>query len=251
MTTITTITSTVTASFLGSFVEAVEAFTIVLAVGVSQNWRSALQGAGLALAVLAALIVGLGPLLGLIPITILQYAVGTLLALFGIRWLRKAILRAAGYIPLHDEAKSFAKETDLLKRQAGDRRADFLAALASFKAVLLEGLEVVFIVIAVGAGHGMLPYAGIGAAAACLVVLAIGLAVHRPLAQVPENSLKFAVGVLLTSFGIFWIGEGLGTPWPGGDLAIPAIMAFLLLLSLVAVRVLRGTRATAYEVDAP
>ncbi len=251
MTSITAITSTVTAAFLGSFVEAVEAFTIVLAVGLSRSWRPALQGAGLALAALAALIVGLGPLLGLIPIHLLQYGIGVLLTLFGIRWLRKAILRAGGHIPLHDELKSFAKETDLLKRQASDRRADFLAGLAAFKAVLLEGIEVVFIVIAVGAGNGMLPYAGMGATAACVAVLAIGLAVHRPLAQVPENTLKFVVGVLLTSFGIFWTGEGLGTPWPGADLAIPAIMVILLAASLLSVRILRGARATAFEGDLP
>src|ERR1700758_1648399 len=120
------------------------------------------------------------------------------------RWLRKAILRASGFIAIHDEAKIFAEETDQLRRQAADRRADFLAAAAAFKAVLLEGVEVVFIVIAVGAGRGLLAYAGLGAAAACVLVLAIGVAVHRPLSQVPENTLKFVVGLMLTSFGVFW-----------------------------------------------
>ncbi|HVM83604.1 MAG TPA: hypothetical protein VMW18_06925, partial [Candidatus Binatia bacterium] len=186
MTSLTTITSTVTAAFLGSFVEVVEAFTIVLAVGLSRSWRPAFTGTGIALLVLAALVALFGPLLTLIPLHALQFAVGVLLMLFGLRWLRKAILRAAGFIALHDEAKAFDKETELLRQQAADRHADYLAGLAAFKAVLLEGVEVVFIVIAVGAGHGMTLYASFGALAALIAVLAIGLAVHRPLAQVPE-----------------------------------------------------------------
>jgi len=243
MNSIATITSTVTASFLASFVEVVEAFTIILAVGLSRGWRPALTGAGLALLLLGALILILGPLLGLIPLHLLQFAIGVLLILFGMRWLRKAILRAAGFIGLHDEATAFARETDLLARQAADRRADFLAGSAAFKAVLLEGVEVVFIVIAVGAGRGLLGYASLGAAAACLLVLAIGFLVHRPLSRVPENTLKFVVGVMLSSFGIFWTGEGLGTPWPGEDAALIAIAALMLAVSLLAVRLLRGSGA--------
>jgi uncharacterized membrane protein len=230
-----------TASFLGSFVEVVEAFTIILAVGVTQSWRPAFIGTGLALAVLAVLVLIFGPLLGMIPIGIMQYVIGTLLILFGMRWLRKAILRASGYIALHDEEKAFAEETDSLRRQANDRRADFLAGIAAFKAVLLEGIEVVFIVIATGAAHeGMLGYASLGALAACLLVIVIGLFLHKPLTAVPENTLKFVVGLMLTSFGIFWVGEGIGTDWPGADLILLPIFALLAVFSVVAVKMLRN-----------
>jgi uncharacterized membrane protein len=239
----TGIASTVTASFLGSFVEVVEAFTIILAVGVTRSWRPAFVGAGLALALLAALVALFGPLLRLVPIELLQYLIGTLLILFGMRWLRKAILRAAGFIALHDEERAFAAEADALRRQAADRRADLLAGTAAFKATLLEGIEVVFIVIAVGARPGMLPYAALGALAACVLVLVIGLFVHRPLATVPENTLKLVVGLMLSAFGVFWVGEGLGTEWPGGDLSLVLIFALLALFSLAAVRLLRQRRA--------
>jgi uncharacterized membrane protein len=239
MTTITSIGSTITAAFLGSFVEVVEAFTIILAVGVTQSWRPAFIGTGLALAVLAILVLVLGPLLGLIPIDVMQFVIGTLLILFGLRWLRKAILRASGFIALHDEQKAFAAETDSLRRQAMEKRANFLAGLAAFKAVLLEGVEVVFIVIATGAGQGMIGYASIGAAAACVLVLIIGLFVHKPLSTVPENSLKFVVGLLLSAFGIFWVGEGIGTEWPGADLSLLPIFGVLAIFSFVAVKMLR------------
>lgn len=240
---ITTIGSTVTASFLASFVEVVEAFTIILAVGIARSWRPAITGTVLALLVLTALVVVLGPLLTLVPITLLQFAIGVLLVLFGMRWLRKAILRASGFIALHDEEKAFAEETGALERQAADRRADFLAGLAAFKAVLLEGLEVVFIVIAVGAGRGMLGYASLGAAAACALVLVIGVVVHRPLSQVPENTLKFVVGVMLSAFGVFWTGEGLGVAWPGSDAALLALVLVFALVAVAAVRLLRGMRS--------
>src|SRR5262249_44894387 len=161
-----------------------------------------------------ALVAVFGPLLTLVPLHLLQFVVGVLLILFGLRWLRKAILRAAGFIALHDEEKAFSKETEQLRQRAADRRAHHLARLTAFKAVLLEGVEVVFIVIAVGAGRGLTLYATFGALAALIVVMGIGLAVHKPLAQVPENTLKFAVGLMLTSFGVFWIGEGLGAEWP-------------------------------------
>lgn len=239
MTTITSIGSTITAAFLGSFVEVVEAFTIILAVGVTQSWRPAFIGTGLALAVLAILVLVLGPLLGLIPIDVMQFVIGTLLILFGLRWLRKAILRASGFIALHDEEKAFAAETDSLRRQAMEKRANFLAGLAAFKAVLLEGVEVVFIVIATGAGQGMVGYASIGAAAACVLVLIIGLFVHKPLSTVPENSLKFVVGLLLSAFGIFWVGEGIGTEWPGADLSLLPIFGVLAIFSFVVVKMLR------------
>jgi uncharacterized membrane protein len=242
MTGITAIVSTVTAAFLGSFVEVVEAFTIILAVGLSRGWRPAFVGTALALIVLAALILVLGPLLQLVPIELLQFVIGTLLVLFGLRWLRKAILRASGFIALRDEERAFAAEADLLKRRSAERRADVLAGAAAFKAVLLEGVEVVFIVIAVGAGRGMTGYASLGAAAACLLVLAIGLIVHKPLSRVPENTLKFAVGLLLTSFGIFWTGEGLGAGWPGADLSLLGIFAVVAIASLTATRLLRSVR---------
>ncbi|QJP12504.1 COG4280 domain-containing protein [Starkeya sp. ORNL1] len=240
MSSLTPILSTITAAFLGSFVEVVEAFTIVLAVGVTRSWRPALIGAALALAVLAAIVAVFGPLLALVPIEALQFVVGVLLILFGMRWLRKAILRSAGVIALHDEEAAFSKETELLQRQVGDRRADYLAGVASFKAVLLEGIEVVFIVIAVGAAHGQTFYASLGALAAFLLVMIIGLVVHRPLARVPENALKFTVGLMLTSFGIFWTGEGLGADWPGADLALLAIFVVVTAVSLALARWLRN-----------
>jgi uncharacterized membrane protein len=247
MTSLTTIASTLTASFLGSFVEMVEAFTIVLAVGLSRSWRPAFTGTGIALLVLAALVLVFGPLLSLVPLHLLQFCVGVLLILFGLRWLRKAILRAAGLLALHDEAKAFDEETAQLRRQAAERRADYLAGVTAFKAVLVEGVEVVFIVIAVGTAHGLTLYAGFGALAAFIVVLGIGLAVHRPLARVPENALKFVVGLMLSSFGVFWIGEGLGAAWPGADLSLLLIFAVIAASAFTLVRWLRGSMASAAE----
>lgn len=244
---LTPVLSTVSASFLASFVEVVEAFTIVLAVGVTRGWRPALTGAASALALLAALVLAFGPLLALVPITLLQFAVGVLLVLFGMRWLRKAILRSAGVIALRDEEAAFSRETDALSHQADDRRADYLAGVAAFKAVLLEGVEVVFIVIAVGSAHGRTLQAGLGALAAFMLVMLIGLAVHRPLARVPENALKFVVGLMLTSFGVFWTGEGLGAEWPGEDLALLAIFAAIAAASFAMVRRLRGSHAARAE----
>ena len=202
--------------------EVVEAFTIVLAVGTFQGWRPALMGTFAGLAVLTALVALLGPLLGLIPIHALQFVVGVLLLLFGLRWLRKAILRAAGVIPLHDEVAAFAAETAHLQDAAQRQKTklDWIAGLTAFKAVVLEGIEVVFVVIAVGAAHDMIWPASLGALAACAIVLLIGALVHKPLSQVPENSLKFGVGVMLAAFGVFWTGEGLGISWPGADFAI-------------------------------
>ncbi len=238
---LTPVLSTFTAAFLASLVEVVEAFTIVLAVGVTRSWPPALAGAALALAILAGLVLAFGPLLALVPIAVLQFVVGVLLILFGMRWLRKAILRAVGVIALHDEEAVFSKETTELQRQAGDRRADYLAGLASFKAVLLEGVEVVFIVIAVGTAHGRTFYAGLGALTAFILIALVGAVVHRPLAQVPENALKFVVGLMLTSFGIFWTGAGIGADWPGADLALLAIFAVVAASSLATIRWLRGT----------
>jgi Ca2+/H+ antiporter, TMEM165/GDT1 family len=236
-----------TAAFLASLVEAVEALTIVLAVASVRGWRPAGLGALTGLAVLALTVVALGPLLNHVPLHVLQLVIGVLLLLFGMRWLRKAILRAAGVIPLHDEATAFAKETAELRAQArrNEARLNWIAAFTTFKAVLLEGLEVVFIVIALGAGRGMLVPASVGAAAACLAVAGIGLVVHRPLARVPENALKFAVGVMLSAFGVFWTGEGLGVPWPGGDFAIVGFAAMFLAVSSAAVVLARRPKPRA------
>jgi Ca2+/H+ antiporter, TMEM165/GDT1 family len=246
MPSLTTIISVVGASFAASFVEAVEALTIVLAVGLARGWRPALTGAAAALAALALIVVALGPLLGAVPLHALQFVVGVLLLLFGLRWLRKAILRAIGVIALHDEDAAFARETRELA--GAERRAsefDWVAGAAAFKAVLLEGIEVVFIVIAVGGARGLLGLASAGAIAACVAVAAIGAAIHRPLARVPENGLKFIVGVMLSAFGLFWTGESLGVRWPGGDAAILAFIALFLAVALALVGLLKP-RAAAF-----
>jgi Ca2+/H+ antiporter, TMEM165/GDT1 family len=246
MPSLTTIISVVGASFAASFVEAVEALTIVLAVGLARGWRPALTGAAAALAALALVVAALGPLLGAVPLHALQFVVGVLLLLFGLRWLRKAILRSIGVIALHDEDAAFARETrELNEAQRRASEFDWVAGAAAFKAVLLEGIEVVFIVIAVGAARGLLGFASAGAVAACVAVAAIGAAIHRPLARVPENGLKFAVGVMLSAFGLFWTGESLGIPWPGGDAAILAFIALFLGVALGLVGLLKP-RATAF-----
>jgi len=233
------------AAFLASLVEFVEALTVVLAVGTVRGWRPALAGAGLGLATLGILVVALGPALARIPLATVQLVVGTLLLLFGLRWLRKAILRAAGIIPLHDETVAYAAETDLLSHSPRRLLAgwDTVAVGASFKIVMLEGIEVVFIVIAVGAGRGLMVPAGLGALGACIVVLLIGAAVHKPLSQVPENTLKFVVGVMLSSFGVFWTGEGLGVPWPGEDFALFGIGALFLTTGLLSAAAARRVAA--------
>ncbi len=227
----------VLAAFLSSLVEAVEALTIVLSVATVRGWKPAGLGALAGVATLALIVLVLGPFLDRVPLHALQLVIGVLLLLFGMRWLRKAILRAAGVIPSRDEAAIFAAKTAALR--AHTLRLDWVAGLASYKAMLLEGLEVVFVVIAVGAGRGLLVPASIGALAACALVAAVGVAVRRPLARVPENTLKFAVGVMLSAFGIFWTGEGLGVGWPGADLTILGFVALLLFVSLLAVPALK------------
>jgi uncharacterized membrane protein len=248
--------TTLIAAFLASLVECVEALTVVLAVGSVRGWRSALVGCAAALAVLAAIVALLGPALTRIPLHLIQLIVGALILLFGLRWLRKAILRSAGLIPLHDETAAFAKNaaamrspqpTTLGRPQAFDR----LAFATAFNITMLEGTEVVFIVIALGAGGaGLLLPASLGAAAALLVVIALGLALHRPLARVPENTLKFIVGVLLSAFGTFWVAEGSGLLWPGlnltnSDLAIPCLMAAYLVIALCLVPLCRASSGLA------
>ena len=231
------------ASFLGSSVECVEALTIVLAVGAVRGWRPALIGTALAAGLLVILVAIFGAGLSLIPLASLQTAIGILLLLFGMRWLRKAVLRAGGIIALRDEAANYASETQALRSEPGERRGwDPIGIATSFKAVTLEGIEVVFIVIAVGAVGGLLVPATIGALAAAAMVAGIGLLLHRPLARVPENALKFAVGIMLSSFGTFWIGEGYGVEWPGGDLSVPGLIAGFLTASLISVGIIRRIR---------
>lgn len=226
----------VLAAFLASLVEFVEALTVILAVGTVRGWRGALSGAAAALALLIVIIAVLGTALTRIPLAVIQLGVGTLLLLFGLRWLRKAVLRSAGVLPLHDEAAAFAKETDAMRRLGGGGGWDRIAFGASFQITMLEGTEVVFIVIAIGAGgSGLLMPASLGALAALLVVILLGLAAHKPLASVPENSLKFVVGVLLSAFGTFWVGEGIGLDWPGADGSVLGLIACFLVVAWFAV----------------
>jgi uncharacterized membrane protein len=241
------------ATFLASAVEAVEALTIVLAVGVVRGWRSTMVGVGAATLVLAAIIAALGPALQHIPIGTLRFVVGALLLAFGLQWLRKAILRAGGYKPLHDEAEAFSRgrqEAAGAATAAGHGKMDWYSFTVAFKGVLLEGLEVAFIVVSFGATQGRLGLAAGAAAAAVVVVVAAGVVVRGPLARVPENTLKFVVGILLTSFGIFWGGEGAGVDWPGGDLAILAVIVYVGLVSYALMRGLRRRRLALQPAEA-
>jgi len=232
--------------FVACAVEAVEALTIVLAAGLTREWRSTFQGMAAALGVLAVTVAVLGPALTLVPLTGLRLAVGALLAVFGLQWLRKAILRASGYKDLHDEGAIYARQVAAARAAAsGGRRGvrDWYAFTLSFKGVLLEGLEVVFIAITFGANQENVGLAAAGAAAAVLVVAAVGIAVRAPLSRVPENTMKFAVGVMLTSFGVFWGAEGAGASWPGNDAALLAIVPATALVGLGYTALLRRARA--------
>lgn len=237
----------IVASFLASLVEFVEALTIVLAVGTVRGWRPAIAGAIGGAAFLTVVVALFGPAVGRVPLHYLQMVIGTLLLFFGLRWLRKAVLRTAGVLTMHDEEAIYRRETAALRSggTAEHAKTDWVAVAATFKAVLLEGLEVVFIVLATGAvGHMLVP-ASLGAAAAGVVVIGCGIAVHRPLARVPENALKWAVGLLLSAFGAFWLGEGLGYRWPGEDLAVPGLVAMLLAASWVGVALASQARGAA------
>jgi uncharacterized membrane protein len=226
--------------FLACTVEAVEALTIVLAVGVTRGWRSAFTGVGAALVALAVLTAALGPAVTALPINALRVVVGGLLLVFGLQWLRKAILRASGLKSLHDEAAIY-KRQESAAREAGAvaQGLDGYAFTVAFKGTFLEGLEVVFIVLTFGANQHDIGLAAAAAAVAVLAVVAAGVAVHAPLARVPENTMKFVVGVMLTSFGTFWGTEGAGGHWPGGDLALLAIIPATLGLALLLVAMLR------------
>ena len=231
----------VLSAFLASAVETVEALTIVLAMGLTRGWRSTLVGAGAATLALAAIIAVLGPALTVIPIGVLRLVVGGLLLVFGLQWLRKAILRASGWRAIRDEDAVFARERAEAANAPHVERAglDWYAFTISFKGVLLEGLEVAFIVLTFGSTQGSIPLAALGAGAAVVLVVLAGIVVREPLGRVPENTLAFAVGVMLTTFGIFWGAEGAGVDWPGGDAALLGVLAFVLLISLGFVTTLR------------
>jgi len=235
------------AAFLASAVEMVEALTIVLAVGVTRDWRSALTGVGAAAVALAITVAVLGPALTLIPINALRLVVGGLLLVFGLQWLRKAILRASGYKALHDEDEIFRRQIEEASNAAGETRAglDWYSVVVSFKGVLLEGLEVVFIVITFGSTQHQLPLAAAAAGAALVLVATIGVLIRAPLSRVPENAMKFTVGIMLTTFGIFWGAEGTGVKWPGGEPALLGVLGFVGLSSLALVRLLQRQRRAA------
>jgi uncharacterized membrane protein len=202
---------------------------------LSRGWRSPLQGVAAGLVTLAAIVAGLGPALTVIPLNALRIVVGGLLLIFGLGWLRKAVMRGSGFKALHDEEAIYAREVEAARAAAGQTRAlvaDWYGFTLAFKGVLLEGLEVAFIVLTFGANQHNIPLAAFGAGVAVVLVVGVGMAVRAPLARVPENSLKFAVGVLLTSFGTFWGAEGAGAHWPGSDTALLPLIALVLVVSL-------------------
>jgi len=250
---LTTLAIAATPSFIASAVEFVEATTIVLAVGITRGWRAPLAGAALAALTLAVIVGTLGvALVTVVPEHLLLGLVGTLLLLFGLRWLRKAVLRFAGIVALHDEEEIYRREVAELRAQGLRRTAwDWVGMVVSYKAVLLEGIEVAFIVIAFGAkGLGAMNAAIVGAVAAGIIVIALAAALRQPLTAVPENWMKFGVGAMLSSFGVFWFGEGVGAEWPGDAAAIPLILAAFLLASWVAVRLLGGLLPQGARVEA-
>ena len=239
----------VTAAFLASTVEMVEALTIVLAVAVTRGWRSAGWGIAAALAGLAVIVAALGPALANLPIDSLRLVVGTVLLVFGLQWLRKAVLRASGLKALHDEEAIYEAEVAQL-RASGERPGhDWYAFTVAFKGVFLEGLEVAFIVVTFGGTQRNVGLAAVGAGAALVVVVIAGMIVHAPLTRVPENTLKFGVGVMLTSFGIFWSAEGAGIKWPGADAALLGVIAFVTVVAFVLVGTARRS-SSAPEVAA-
>jgi uncharacterized membrane protein len=245
------------AVFLACAVEAVEATTIVLAAGTARGWRSATTGAVAGLSLLAVIVAILGPAVSHIPLTALRVVVGALLLVFGLQWIRKAILRASGHKALHDEDRIFKEQ--LAAAHGQEARRSFLAPdwygfTLSFKGVLLEGLEVVFIVLTFGANAKNVGLATIAAAAAVVLIAAAGFAIKAPLARVPENTMKFVVGIMLTSFGLFWGGEGAGAHWPGSDAALLVIIPVIALFSIGLVALLRqpgSGEGGAAEVKAP
>ena len=245
--------------FLACAVEAVEATTIVLAAGTTRDWRSALKGVGAGLLVLAVVVAGLGPALTAVPLSPLRLVVGGLLLVFGLQWLRKAVLRASGHKALHDEAAIYLRQVEAARSAQTERRggvSDWYAFTLSFKGTVLEGLEVAFIALTFGSNQHDVPLAALAAVAAIVVVVAVGALVRAPLARVPENTLKFVVGVMLTSFGMFWGAEGAGAHWPRSDGALLVLVPVTLVFGLALVQAmrvlrLRGERATAAAGPAP
>jgi uncharacterized membrane protein len=230
--------------FLACAVEAVEALTIVLAVGVTRSWRSALTGVAAATVTLAAVTAGLGPALTTLPINALRLVVGGLLLTFGLQWLRKAILRATGLKALHDEEAAYKEEIEAAQTAGTIAEGlDLYSFTIAFKGVLLEGLEVVFIVLTFGANQHDVGLAAVAAGAAVAIVVLVGVAAHAPLARAPENAMKFTVGVMLTSFGTFWGAEGAGAHWPGGDASLLALVPATLAFALASVALLRRRSA--------
>ena len=235
------------AVFLACAVEAVEATTIVLAAGTARDWKSARYGVVAALVTLALLIAALGPALSAVPLHALRLVVGGLLLVFGLQWLRKAILRASGYKALHDEEQIYAEELAAAQAVPRERRGavtDWYAFTLAFKGCVLEGLEVVFIALTFGANDHNLPLAAVAAGAAVIVVALAGIAVRAPLARVPENSMKFVVGVMLTAFGTFWGAEGAGAHWPGSDAALPVVVGAVAVFAVALVAALRRSRTS-------
>ena len=223
------------AVFLACAVEAVEATTIVLAAGTARDWRSTWIGVVSGLLVLAVVVAAIGPGVTAIPLHYLRLIVGGLLLVFGLQWLRKAILRASGYKALHDETELYAKHLSEARSAARESHGfvdDWYAFTLSFKGVVLEGLEVAFIALTFGSNQHDVPLAAVAAVLAVVVVAGAGFAVRAPLARVPENTMKFIVGAMLTSFGMFWGAEGAGARWPGDDAAllvlVPAVAAYAL-----------------------
>jgi Ca2+/H+ antiporter, TMEM165/GDT1 family len=227
------------AVFLASAVEMVEALTIVVAVGHTQGWRPALRGTVVALAALAALVAALGPALVHVPIDALRLVVGGVLLIFGLQWLRKAILRACGIVAMHDEDAIYQRTVDELEAESSlqDRRVAFVLA---FKGVFLEGLEVVIIVLTLGTSAGRLGLAVFAALAALVLVGVVGVIVARQLSKVPENIMKMTVGVLLVSYGTFFSGEGLKVRWPGGDATLAVFVGLYALVTWLMVVSLRS-----------
>ena len=244
------------AVFLACAVEAVEATTIVLAAGTARDWRSAFTGTAIGLLVLAAIVAILGPAVSAIPLRGLRLVVGALLLIFGLQWLRKAVLRASGHKSLHDEAQIYQTELTAAQAAGAERRLsvpDWYAFTLSFKGVVLEGLEVAFIVLTFGSNQHDIPLAAIAGLAAVVVVAGAGFAVRAPLARVPENTMKFVVGIMLTAFGTFWGAEGAGAHWPGSDAALLVLVPAIALFAIMLVRLLRrvsaeSTSATPAEV---
>jgi uncharacterized membrane protein len=242
------------AVFLACVVEAVEATTIVLAAGTARDWRSALTGTSVGLVVLAILIAALGPAVSALPLRELRLVVGALLLIFGLQWLRKAILRASGYKALHDEEELYRKH--LAEAAAAPRRRigsvpDWYAFTLSFKGVLLEGLEVVFIALTFGSNDRNIPLAAIAAGSAVVLVVGIGVAVRAPLARVPENTMKFVVGIMLTGFGMFWGAEGASAKWPGSDASLLWLIPAIAVFSVGLVALLRREKATQARAPGP